>query len=90
MNYTFSSVIIKSADQADAQADLGEGFFVTALSADGTEPATHYMSSGPFDNTELNLIVNTATWPSKVYFGQDWQAALDAEGLKLVVPETVE
>lgn len=84
MNYTFATVIVADADREAAQADLGTGFFNTALSADGTEPATHWMSSGPFDNTELDRIVNSATWPRKVYFGQDWQAALAAEGLALV------
>lgn len=83
-NFTFSTVIIAAQDQAAAQADMGDGFFTTGLSATGEAPATNFMSSGPFDNSELDAIVNTYTWHKKVYFGQDWQAALDAEGLKLV------
>jgi hypothetical protein len=83
-DYTFATVIISAADQAQAQADMGAGFFVTALSPTGEPPATNYMSSGPFNNSELDFICNTATWPKKIYFGQDWQAALDAEGLQLV------
>ena len=82
--FTHATVIVADADKAEAVSDLGEGFFATALSADGTEPATHWMSSGPFDNSELDRIVNTYTWPKKVYFGQDWQAALTAEGLQLI------
>lgn len=86
MNYTFATVIIADADKAAAQADLGDGFFNTGLSTDGTEPATHWMSSGPFDNTEMDKICNTVTWPKKIYFGQDWQSAIAAEGLQLCVP----
>ena len=82
--FTHATVIVADADKAATQADLGEGFFATALSADGTEPSTHWMSSGPFYNSELDRIVNTYTWPKKVYFGQDWQAAIDAHGLKVL------
>ena len=82
--FTHATVIVADADKAAAQADLGEGFFATALSADGTEPVTHWMSSGPFYNTELNRICNESAWPRKVYFGQDWQAAVAAEGLKML------
>ena len=90
MDYTFATVIISAADQAQAQADMGDGFFNTALSATGEPPATNFMSSGPFDNSEMDAMVNTYTWPKKIYFGQDWQAALDANGLKLVVEPTAE
>lgn len=86
-NFTFATVIIAAQDQAAAQADMGQGFFTTGLSATGEAPATNFMSSGPFDNSELDAIVNTYTWPKKMYFGQDWQAALDAEGLGLVMIE---
>jgi len=84
MNYTYATVIITADARPAAQTDLGEGFFNTALSADGNEPATHFMSSGPFNNDELQLVVNAVTWERKVYFGQDWQAACDAEELRLV------
>ena len=83
MNYTFATVIIKLEDQQAAQTDLGTGFFTTELSTDSTGPATHLMSSGPFDNAELDLVVNSVTWAKKVYFGNDWQSALLSEGLVL-------
>ena len=88
--FTHATVIVADADKAAAVSDLGEGFFATALSADGTEPATHWMSSGPFSNDELNRICNDVAWPRKVYFGQDWVSAIAAEGLMQVVetPET--
>lgn len=84
MNYTFATVIIPYGYQEMAQGDLGPGFFNTLLSSDGAYPPSNLMSSGPFDNAELDAIVNTYTWPKKVYFGDDWQSALSAEGLQLV------
>ena len=57
MNYTYATVIISDADKAQAQADMGEGFFNTPLSATGEEPATNWMSSGPFANEELDNIL---------------------------------
>lgn len=87
-DYTFASVIVSAADRQQAQADLGDGFFNTSLSPTGEAPATNFMSSGPFNNSELNIVVNTASWPKKVYFGQDWQAAISAEELQMVVQES--
>jgi len=84
-SYTFASAIIADADKAAAQADLSEYQFTAPLSPTGEAPATHWMSSGPWDDTQLEFIVNEATWPSKVYFGTDWQAAVAAEGLMPVV-----
>ena len=83
-DYTFATVTVSDADKEAAIADLGEGFFATALSETGAEPATHWMSSGPFNNDELNRICNDVAWPRNVYFGQDWQAAIDAHGLKVL------
>lgn len=85
MNYTYATVIVPEGNIAQAREELGEGFFTTPASPTGELPATHYFSSGPFNNDELNFICNKATWPRSVYFGQDWQAALDAVGLKMVV-----
>ena len=53
--YTHRTIIVPAAFQSLAQAlceaaaegDAGAGMFTTGLSADGTEPATHYISSGP-------------------------------------------
>jgi len=80
---TFASVFVPADAQAAAQADLGEGFFTAALSADGAEPATYYWSSGYFESSELDHIVNEATWAHTVKFG-DAQAALVAMGLQAV------
>ena len=53
--YTHRTIIVPAAFQALAQAlceaaaegDAGKGMFTTGLSETGTEPATHYISSGP-------------------------------------------
>lgn len=37
---------VEAAREAAAQHPMGEGMFTSALSATGTEPATHYISSG--------------------------------------------
>jgi hypothetical protein len=84
MNSTFSSVFILAADQEQAQQDLGEGYFTAPLSADGTAPATHYWSTGYWLDSQLDFIVNEATWPKTVKFG-DAQAALASMGLMPVV-----
>lgn len=55
MSYIFRTIIVPAHFQALAQGlceaaaegDAGKGMFTTGLSADGTEPATHYVSSGP-------------------------------------------
>ena len=52
--YTHRTIIVPAAFQALAQGlceaaadgDAGKGMFTTGLSADGTEPVTHYISSG--------------------------------------------
>lgn len=90
MDYTFATVIIPAEVQQEAQADLGAGFFEVPLSVNGSLPATNFMSSGPFNNEEIQAIVNDAAWPNKVYFGQDWQAAVASEGLQTIQPEVPE
>lgn len=53
--YTHRTIIVPAAFQqlaqglceAAAEGDAGQGMFTTPLSANGTEPATHYISSGP-------------------------------------------
>ena len=55
MSYIFRTIIVPAAFQslaqglceAAAEGDAGKGMFTTGLSVDGTEPATHYVSSGP-------------------------------------------
>lgn len=53
--YTHRTIIVPAAFQqlaqglcaAAAEGDAGKGMFTTGLSETGTEPATHYISSGP-------------------------------------------
>ena len=95
--WTNATVIVSAADQQKANELLGasvtdeEGnvtvtpsnHFTTGLSADGTEPATHYIASGAFNNDELNVLLNDKSVDFFVYFG-DVQAAKDANGLTMV------
>ena len=83
MTSTFATVIVAAADQAAAQADL-PGHFTSAYAADAAGPATHYVSSGFFFDSELDMIVNEAEWPKRVRFG-DAVAALADLGLAPVV-----
>ena len=83
MTSTFATVVIPSESQAAAQADL-PGHFTAAYAADAAGPATHYVSSGHFFNTELDMIVNEAEWPKVVKFG-DASAALAELGIVPVV-----
>ncbi len=56
--YTHRTIIVPAAFQqlaqglceAAAEGDAGAGMFTTPLSADGTEPASHYISSGQIAN----------------------------------------
>ena len=74
-NYTYATVIVPSENQSKAQAIAGADTFVAGLSADGKQPATHYVTSGPFDNDQLNQLTD-ATWKKTIRFGDDWQAAI--------------
>ena len=85
MNYTFATVIIKDQYKEQAKNDIGEEFFSAGLSVDGKLPASHWLSSGAFNNDELNKICNECIWDKKVLFGQDWQSILINENLKLIV-----
>lgn len=81
-DYTYATMIVADADKAQAQADMGDGFFLFPLSADGSAPATHWMSSGPFNNSELEA---EHSWPRIVVYGEDWQAAIVQENLQPVI-----
>ena len=90
---TAATVIIAAADQAAAQADL-PGHFILGYYEDvpGADPAvaTHYVDSGWWYDSELDLIVNTVTWPRTVRFGMDAGAVLAQMNLKPVESTSVE
>jgi len=90
MHSTQATVIILDADKAQAQADLSTYQFTTPLSETGEAPATHWMSSGWWYDDELDNIVNVYTWPKQIYFGSDWQVAIEKAGLMVVQPEPVQ
>ena len=62
--YTHRTIIVPAAFQqlaqglceAAAEGDAGAGMFTTGLSETGTEPATHYISSGPIYESLADLL----------------------------------
>jgi len=62
--YTHRVIIVPAAFQqlaqglcaAAAEGDAGKGMFTTGLSETGTEPATHYISSGPIYQSFADLL----------------------------------
>ncbi len=87
MTYTFATVIIPAASKAAAQIDL-PGSFSAAYTTDptGVPPATHYVASGHFFNTELDMIVNEDAWPKRVRFGDAVVALADLGLVPVVEP----
>ena len=89
MNWTFATIAIEATDQTAAQEQY-PNYFNTAASQDGLQPVTHYVTSGPFDNTELASIMNSQDWPKRVAFGQDTQEGLNQLGLILVSTDSIQ
>lgn len=82
-----ATIVVPDSDVISARADLGDGFFNRGLirkdDPSGTPP-TNWMSSGYFFSEEMDRIFSPETaWEKQVRFGSDWQAAIDAMGLKL-------
>jgi len=83
-NYTTCTIIVLAEDRTKAQDITSTDTFNAEASADGLAPATHYFSSGPFSNDEVDAIVNT-TWPKWVR-SEDWVSALSSINLLHIVP----
>ena len=84
---TAATVVIAAADQSAAQADL-PGHFILGYYEDvqGADPAiaTHYVDSGWWYDSEMDLIVNAVTWPRTVRFGVESGAVLAEMNLKQI------
>jgi len=89
MSSTYATVCIEAEYQAAAQEDTTTDHFTVGYSSDGNEPITHYVDSGWWYNEELDVIVNDATWPKQVFFGNDLQSVLADLGLVIVNVEVV-
>lgn len=70
MNYTFASVSVTADNQEALQAIVGDGYFNSPFSETGEAPATHYLSTGPFDNDVLNQIMDSKLFDA-VHFGME-------------------
>ena len=88
-DFTQATVIVAAADQAAAQADMGDTVFIVGASPAGQLPATNYVTSGPWSNDEMDKMANNVTWPKKMYFGTGWQAALAANNLQVITEPLV-
>ena len=82
-DYTFATVAVTAADQAAAQAEF-PAYFLAGASPTGAPPATHYVTSGPFDNDELAAIQASTTFTAHGVLGEDVAAGLAQLGLVLV------
>ena len=92
MSYTYATVIVEAKNQAKAQKIAGDDTFVYELSADGTAPATHFLSSGPFDNSQLEAFIDSS-WKQIIRFGNEPLLVMEKEGFQPVQveePEIVE
>lgn len=90
---TAATVVIAAADQAAAQADLPGHFTIGYyLDVPGADPTvvTHYVDSGWWYDSELDMIVNAVTWPRVVKFGTDVYAVLAQMNLKPVESTPIE
>lgn len=83
-NYTYATVIVSIENQAKAQEIAGADTFITGLSPNGLQPATHFVTSGPFDNDQLNQLTD-ANWKKTIRFGDDWQSAINELNLNQVI-----
>lgn len=89
-NWTNATVIVKTADQATAQklSPDCEKAFVTAASATGKLPATHYFTCGPWFNDTLDTLANQKQFDRAIIFGDNPQDALEKASLQqIVAPE---
>lgn len=83
-NYTYATVIIPAENQDKAQEIAGADTFVSGLSLDGKQPATHFITSGPFNNDQLNQLTD-AEWEKTIRFGDNWEAAINELNLSQVM-----
>ena len=84
-NFTNCTIIVLAEDRTKAQDVTTTEYFNAEASSDGQLPVTHYFTSGPFSNEEVDALVNTA-WPKWVR-SDDWQSALAGLGLVQVIPD---
>jgi hypothetical protein len=84
-NFTNCTIIVLAEDRTKAQDVTTTEYFNAQASSDGHLPVTHYFTSGPFNNDEVDALVNTP-WPKWVR-SDDWQSALAGLGLVQVIPE---
>lgn len=83
-DFTQATIIVTAANQAAAQTDMGDAVFIVGASKTGLKPATNYFTSGPWSNEEMDKMANNVKWAKKMYFGTDWNAALQQNNLQVI------
>lgn len=82
MEYTYATVVIESKYQELAREKYPD-YFITGLSETGELPITHYVTSGGFDNVELEDMTNSIDWPKTILFGLNIDSHLSKLNLKI-------
>lgn len=82
-DYTYATIIIEAANQSAAQLLTTDQYFIVGASETGEAPATYYFSSGPFDNSEVDALMNDK-FKKWVRF-ENWQEALTSLNLTKLV-----
>ena len=76
----------KSVNEEGGEIITASEHFTTGLSVNGSEPATHYIASGFFNDEELNVLLNSdIDW--KIRFGKEPSIFIEEEGLKMISVE---
>lgn len=84
MDYTFATVIVPAADVEAIRAaeQFSDQYFLAGLSADGTAPATHYISTGAFTNEQMDVLWEVfRTLPIVVKHEVSWESIIAEQGL---------
>jgi len=86
-NYTNCTIIVNSVDRLTAQQLTADTYFNAEASSDGLVPVTHYFMSGPFNNAEVDALVNAPF--EKWIRSEDWMGALTEMGLQQILPTEI-
>ena len=68
-----ASLVDAARNLAECLAPGGHGMYITGLSADGNEPATHYISSGLMQVEFINLLADATATHAAAQYGAGQQ-----------------
>ena len=85
--HTFATIV--ASNQTLAQRYF-PGYFGYGASATGLAPATHWVTTGAFDNDELEKLANKQPWVAGIGFGYDPAPVLKKLGIIPIAPIAAE